>query len=195
MGGPKRPWIIKDSMNGRLVTFPNGSKWKLTKKISEKPWTGSHPSKRDDADEEDEPWQPSEAHAVYECVQTLTAAGCSVTPTLLAVQIAEQDQSVLEFRFPESTVQMWMPGGYIVYILMAKLPAQPMDINSFWNDYSRSERDQVRDAFKKSYMSVDHFLLWITLRLHSIREFMKYGLHHYDAKLENLMWDKENKKW
>lgn len=49
-------------MNDRVVTFPDDTAWQLTKKLSEKPWEGS-------GEREEEDWQPSEAHAVYECVQ------------------------------------------------------------------------------------------------------------------------------
>ena len=55
--------MILDSMNDRLVTFPDSTVWQLKKKICEKPWEGS--SSRQNRDS----WQPSEAHAVYECVQ------------------------------------------------------------------------------------------------------------------------------
>lgn len=77
----------------------------------------------------------------------LTAAKCSVTPKLLAVKYGVQDNSINHTRW-------WMPGGYIVYVLMEKLTAQPLDYNTFWNSrsFTRQDRDEIRDAFKKAYM-------------------------------------------
>lgn len=62
MGRPHRLCVIEDSLDGRVVTFPDPTTWQLTKKISEKPWEGSETR-------EEEDWQPSEAHAVYDCTQ------------------------------------------------------------------------------------------------------------------------------
>ncbi|KAL8941734.1 MAG: hypothetical protein Q9216_002062 [Gyalolechia sp. 2 TL-2023] len=219
MGICERPWILEDSLDGRVVTFSsNNTQWRLTRKLSEKPWEGSDRS-RDEYRDGDEEWDPCEAHAVYECEQTrgvqvgavavvkvridddpeerakeasgmrlnsytrnemeilekLTAAACPVTPTLLAVQIDEQDPSVL--RSEKCGFEWWMPGGYIVYILMNKLEAEPLELNSYWLDTTRQERDQIRSAFQKSYM---------VLR--------KLGIHHMDKKIANLMWDAENQK-
>ena len=56
--------MILGSMNDRLVTFPDSTVWQLKKKICEKPWEGSSTRQKINS------WQPSEAHAVYECVQT-----------------------------------------------------------------------------------------------------------------------------
>lgn len=57
-----RPDLIFDSMNDRIVAFADKTAWKLTSKLSEKPWEGSETQKGSD-------WVPSEVHAVYECVQ------------------------------------------------------------------------------------------------------------------------------
>ncbi|KAL8671590.1 MAG: hypothetical protein Q9168_003914 [Polycauliona sp. 1 TL-2023] len=99
-------------------------------------------------------WTTSE----YETLEKLTAAGCSVTPSFLGVKIDVQDKTILAFksagdddRWPRDR-NWWLPGGYIVYILMNKLPAQPLEYNAFWNDkvFTRQDRDCVRAAFKKS---------------------------------------------
>lgn len=39
---------------------------------------------------------------------------------------------------------------------MTRLQAQPLDINTFWNEkiFTKQDRDNVRIAFQKSYMSV-----------------------------------------
>ncbi|KAL8949738.1 MAG: hypothetical protein Q9222_004184 [Ikaeria aurantiellina] len=91
-----------------------------------------------------------------EILQRLTAAHCSVTPSLLAFKIDAQDDSVLSAKgkpkfgkaWGESK-RWWMPGGYIVYILMTKLNAEPLDINAFWA-FSRQQRDDIRRKCKIS---------------------------------------------
>ena len=52
---------------------------------------------------------------------------------------------------------MWVPGGYLVFILMEKVPGKPLD--NFWTDNSqvgpamtRLQRDEVRAAFRKTLM-------------------------------------------
>ena len=126
-------------------------------------------------------------------LEKLTKAGCPATPKLLAVKIDAQDPSVL--AFPEHGLRYWMPGGYIVYILMAKLPAQPLELNSFWREYSKSERDDVRKAFKKSYLSVNILFKRYLLYSCSARELAKLGILHGDCKIENLMWSRKNQQW
>ncbi|KAL8743400.1 MAG: hypothetical protein Q9184_008120, partial [Pyrenodesmia sp. 2 TL-2023] len=94
-----------------------------------------------------------------EILKRLTAAGCSSTPSLLAVKVDVQDESVLnskekpQFRKYWGDRQWWMPGGYIVYILMAKLEAESLDINSFWDEkiFAKRDRDEVRVAFRKTF--------------------------------------------
>lgn len=101
-----------------------------------------------------------------EILQRLTAARCSVTPSLLAVKIDVQDVSVLNSKgkpgFEEQwgeNKQWWMPGGYIVYILMTKLDAEPLDIILFWDErvFNKQQRDEVRSAFQASYLYVDPY--------------------------------------
>lgn len=99
-----------------------------------------------------------------EILQRLTAARCSATPSLLAVKIDVQDVSLLNSkgkpRFEEQwgeNKQWWMPGGYIVYILMTKLDAEPLDIVVFWDErvFNKQQRDEVRSAFQASYLYAD----------------------------------------
>jgi hypothetical protein len=47
------------------------------------------------------------------------------------------------------TDSMVLPGGYIVFILMDKLPGKP--ILDFW-DYDLETRNRIREAFKSSWM-------------------------------------------
>lgn len=228
-----RPRFIDESLDNRLVKFPDQTTWQLTKQLTEKPWEGSRPEER-----EGSYWSPSEVHAVYECLQTgithprrvaimkirievpyelppsddpkerakeasgmrlsldtkfeiqnlerLTAAGCAFTPKLLAVQIDIQDETVLQYPqdnkyryYGRPGSKLWMPGGYIVYILMEKLPAEPLAYDLFWDEkvFTKHDRDQVRHAFKKAYIEV-----------------RKLGFYHEDTKIQNLMWNKDAKK-
>jgi hypothetical protein len=67
----------------------------------------------------------------------LTQQGCLSTPRLLSYcQIQQTDETVL-------------PGGYIVFLLMEKLPGKM--IMDFW-DYDFEKRTQIREAFKASWM-------------------------------------------
>ncbi|KAL8946994.1 MAG: hypothetical protein Q9222_006676 [Ikaeria aurantiellina] len=251
MGYDRRDQIIEDSLNNRVVKFSNQTAWRLTKKISEKPWEGTSPEEREEGQEGDDEWQPSEAHAVYECTQVygprlgtvaimkirievpyslppndnaqdrakessgmrlndwtvqeietlkrLTTAECSSAPRLLGVQVDVQDQSVLYFPASDqrqSDVRWWMPGGYIVYILMTKLSAEPLDICSYWEEhrFAREDRDEIRTAFRKAYLWVQNSdsQPWC---LRAGREVRRLGVLHFDARLENLMWDRSSKKW
>ena len=63
----------------------------------------------------------------------LTELGCTSTPRLIDYERMIQDD------------KMWLPGGYVVYILMELLPGQP--IYDFWV-LPRKERDDIRKAFR-----------------------------------------------
>ncbi|KAL8670712.1 MAG: hypothetical protein Q9168_004761 [Polycauliona sp. 1 TL-2023] len=182
--------ILGNDFDGRVLTFPGYVHWQLTKKLSEKIWEGSDEKKRG----KDDDWNPDEAHAVYECkkirgpstgeieignLRRLTAAGCSATPSLLDVKYDVQDvlvpkpQDGVGSKVDWNQDTLWrLPGGYIVYILMTKLQAQPLDINTFWHEFTRQQQDDVRAAFKKSFL-----------------ELGEHGVYHLDSKLENLMWN------
>ena len=66
-------------------------------------------------------------------LDTLTELGCTSTPSLIDYERQVQDS------------KMWLPGGYIVYILMELLPGISLD--NFW-ELPRQERDDVRKAFR-----------------------------------------------
>lgn len=93
-----------------------------------------------------------------ETLQRLTAAGCSVTPSLLAVHIGVQDESLLnsqdkpELQRRWGDIRWWMPGGYIVYILMTKLPGQSLE--SFWDGkkFTLQDRNDIRNSFRKAFL-------------------------------------------
>ena len=83
-------------------------------------------------------WVPSkEVNEVtrleVERLNDLTRLGCSSTPRLLDFERKIQDHN------------MWLPGGYVVYILMELLPGRP--IYDFWA-LPRKERDDIRAAFR-----------------------------------------------
>ncbi|KAL9037324.1 MAG: hypothetical protein Q9180_003783, partial [Flavoplaca navasiana] len=120
-------------------------------------------------------------------LQKLTAAGCSATPQLLGVKYDVQDSLILESNNRPATgghrrqdIDWWIPGGYIVYILMTRLQAQPLGINTFWDErlFTKQDRDDIREAFQRSFVSVAP----------------RHGVYPCDSKLENLMWDKTKHK-
>lgn len=47
---------------------------------------------------------------------------------------------------------MWVPGGYILYILMEKLPG--FSPERFYVDLDRAERDELRSKFKEAWLYV-----------------------------------------
>jgi hypothetical protein len=71
--------------------------------------------------------------AEVERLGQLTEAGCTSTPRLLGCQRLTQ------------TDKMWLPGGYLVCILVELVPGTSLD--SFW-DLPRDERDHARKAFR-----------------------------------------------
>lgn len=79
----------------------------------------------------------------------LTKAGGSCTPTLHA------------WKHEKQGTQMWIPGGFIVYILMEKLPGMRLD--DIWS-LERKERYEVRKSFKEAWGYVasplEIFIYW-----------------------------------
>jgi hypothetical protein len=68
-------------------------------------------------------------------LRRLSRLGCSSTPKLLDYQLASQSQND------------YVPGGFIVYLLMEKVPGRNL-VN--FPDLPMPERDQVRLAFAKA---------------------------------------------
>ncbi|PGH11462.1 hypothetical protein AJ79_04837 [Helicocarpus griseus UAMH5409] len=88
--------------------------------------------------------------------------GCSVTPRLLHKEKFLQGPS-------------WtMPGGYIVFIVMEKVPGVPL--TDFWT-YDRPKRDRIREAFRKS-----------------LTELRSFGGYSIDMSLPNFVYDEEGDK-
>ncbi|KAL1962842.1 hypothetical protein VTN77DRAFT_9117 [Rasamsonia byssochlamydoides] len=92
----------------------------------------------------------------------LTKAGCSCTPTLFAWKQEKQES------------HMWIPGGFLVYILMEKLPGIRLD--NVWS-LDREERDEVRKSFKEAW-----------------EECRACGVINMDRSCRNLLWDRAAKK-
>src|SRR4051794_14003128 len=71
-----------------------------------------------------------------EVLTRLTERGCSASPRLISWTREVQDET------------MCVPGGYVVYILMEKLPGTP-PLN-FWveKSFSLKDRDMVRRSFR-----------------------------------------------
>ena len=93
-----------------------------------------------------------------ESLERVTAANCSSAPKLLGVKVDVQDESILsakegtEFYEEWGNAKWWMPGGYIVYILMTKLPGQSLE--EFWNPklFSAQDRHTIRLAFREAFL-------------------------------------------
>ena len=69
-------------------------------------------------------------------LKILTKANCSSTPTLLATKVVTQTET------------MWVPGGYLGFILMTKLSGIRIDQIQ---DLDLQERDEMRQSFKKAW--------------------------------------------
>lgn len=94
-------------------------------------------------------------------LQRVTKKGVEITPKLLSVKIEPQDETLMwEQHDAEDCddekcdgVRWWMPGGYVVYILMEKLPAVALTHTSFW-ELEFAERQEIRNSFQKGFWSV-----------------------------------------
>ncbi|KAK2761127.1 hypothetical protein FQN54_001647 [Arachnomyces sp. PD_36] len=97
-------------------------------------------------------------------LQILTDAECSSAPKLLAQEMFRQ------------TDDMCDPEGYVVCIVMEALPGEPLDPRKFWGS-DRGRRDIIREAFRKA-----------------ITEVGNCGIEHWDAGIQNLLWDETRGK-
>ncbi|KAJ9294033.1 hypothetical protein DTO271G3_7161 [Paecilomyces variotii] len=95
-------------------------------------------------------------------LEQLTEKGCSCTPKLL------------DYRITRQTKDQYVPGGYIAFILMEKLPGR--NLNNF-HTFTLEKRDEVRIAAARA-----------------IREFHSLGYLHLDPGRRNLIWDDETKR-
>ncbi|KAM5470214.1 hypothetical protein MauCBS54593_004099 [Microsporum audouinii] len=113
--------------------------------------------------------------AVTECIPGPTATeiltlthlnkkGCSVVPQLL--YRANHYQSI----------EMPIPMGYVVILIMQKCPGAPL--TDFWR-YNEAKREKIREAFRRDYTN-----------------FLSYNAYAEDPRKENIIYDEqENKCW
>ncbi|KAJ9232140.1 hypothetical protein DTO169E5_7611 [Paecilomyces variotii] len=95
-------------------------------------------------------------------LQQLTEAGCSYTPTLIDYDVVAQSDDE------------YVPGGYIAFILMEKLPGRNLEN---FHTFSLKKRDEVRISFLKS-----------------LRKLYALGYMHLDPRRRNIMWDNDTKR-
>ncbi|KAF2868631.1 hypothetical protein BDV95DRAFT_118167 [Massariosphaeria phaeospora] len=67
-------------------------------------------------------------------------------------------------------------GGYVVFLLMTKLPGTRIIYNHYWQ-LSLAERDEIRREFKKALLAV-----W------------DCGIYPQDSAPRNVIWDSQNRK-
>jgi hypothetical protein len=71
-----------------------------------------------------------------EALSILTKAGCSSSPALITWKQERQGK------------HDWVPGGYIVYLLMERVPG--IRVHQL-KDFSLQERDAIRTSFKEAW--------------------------------------------
>ncbi|RJE21038.1 hypothetical protein PHISCL_06633 [Aspergillus sclerotialis] len=103
-----------------------------------------------------------EANREINNLNTLTGRGTQCTPELIDYVLGKQD--------PHG----YVPGGYVVIILMEKVPGRNL---ANFHTFPLEKRDRVRIAFAKALM-----------------EFRGYGFDHYGPGRRNLIWDDESQK-
>jgi hypothetical protein len=82
-------------------------------------------------------------------LKLFTEKPCPSTPKLLGYKVGTQG--------PQDLV----PGGFIVYVLMEKLPGYCLGRDAFW-DLDESERADIRQKFKTAWMYVPSFIIYIS---------------------------------
>ena len=73
-------------------------------------------------------------------LQLLTDLECSSSPKLISWSQEKQSDN------------MWVSGGYIVFMLMEKLSGVMIKEQEFWEEYSLEKRDEIRKAFHDAIM-------------------------------------------
>ena len=109
----------------------------------------------------------------------LTLAGCTSTPHLIDFQQFTQSED------------FWMPGGYMVCIVMEDVPG--ISLEDFWL-LEREKRDGVRQAFQSALESVNPGYPNIRIPDRGL-EVWKLRLNPADHIPQNLIWDRPNQKW
>ncbi|KAJ9193123.1 hypothetical protein DTO021D3_3847 [Paecilomyces variotii] len=104
------------------------------------------------------------ARSEYNALKLFTEKACPSTPKLLASKVDTQG--------PQDLV----PGGFIVYLLMEKLPCCRLEDEVFWN-LDESERADIRQKFKEAWISC-----------------YNAGLVLYLGNTDNILWDAATKR-
>jgi hypothetical protein len=71
-------------------------------------------------------------------LKSLEEKGCDVIPRLLGYQFDQQDEDDI------------VPGGFVTYVMWAKVPGESLDMQGFWS-YSFSQREKIRLKFREVY--------------------------------------------
>ena len=82
-------------------------------------------------------------------LKRLTKAQCPAAPKLLDIKEGIQNKPMLRSGWTGKE-EIWVPGGYVVWILMEKLPG--VDLAEFFmpGKHSPQERQEIREAFRKA---------------------------------------------
>jgi hypothetical protein len=133
---PAQENVVKIRMQYVYCLMVNGSD--LLSKSTRIPYFNTAFKSRQARARQADPEMRSTSQREVSALDYLTKAGCSSTPKLFAWKHETQGDDD------------WVPGGYIDYILMEKLPGETP---GYWSGrMSRAERDQLRESFKKAWM-------------------------------------------
>ncbi|BCS05375.1 uncharacterized protein AKAW2_81176S [Aspergillus luchuensis] len=127
------------------------------------PWWGSATKKPLIRAQQAVPETSTRGTREVEALTLLTKAGCSSTPHLI------------DWMKRQQTQDEWVPGGYIHFIVMEKVPGVDVSLN--FDTLDRKERDELRAAFKTSFL-----------------ECTACGIVNRDSGSQNLRWDAERQK-
>ncbi|KGO77738.1 hypothetical protein PITC_010080 [Penicillium italicum] len=83
-------------------------------------------------------YEPKELTAL----KSLEERGCDVIPRLLGYQCDQQDEDDI------------IPGGFVTYVMWAKVPGEPLDMQVFWS-CSFSQRQEIRLKFREVYKKLE----------------------------------------
>lgn len=84
---------------------------------------------------------------------------------------------LIAHKYRKQKEDQWIPGGYVCFALMQKLPGRMLDYDYYWS-LTLEDRELIRKAFRAAWQKVANDL----------------QLRHGDAALRNLMWEEENRK-
>ncbi|KAH8811931.1 hypothetical protein F5884DRAFT_295204 [Xylogone sp. PMI_703] len=153
----KGPCIGKEAIVKLRMELPNVSSSRVTPKVLSSRVTPKEMPKLEDPDS----LAPSTTREAR-CLYYLTKAGCKSCPKFLGWYGLIQ------------TEDMPLPGGYLVWLFMEKVPG--VTPRNFWQ-MSEEEREQIRKAFHEALVDV-----------------YSCGVVPQDEAIRNLVWDRENCK-